>query len=83
LISAPPAETTTDPQVIDLEISLVPPQKPADDAQLKTGCRFRWPSMELKVVKDSHGSNHDTYVETQETTIKRICCGRLLVKHRR
>jgi hypothetical protein len=34
LISAPPAETTTDPQVIDLEISLVPPQKPADDAQL-------------------------------------------------
>jgi hypothetical protein len=61
LISAPPAETTTVPQVIDLEISLVPPQKPADDAQLKTGFRFRWPSMELKVVKDSHGSNHDSY----------------------
>jgi hypothetical protein len=61
LISAPPAETTTVPQVIDLKISLVPLQKPADDAQLKTGCHFHWPSMELKVMKDSHGSNHDYY----------------------
>jgi hypothetical protein len=62
LILALPAETTTVPRVIVLKTLLVPPQKPANDAHLKTGCRFRgWPSMELKVVKDPHGSNHDTY----------------------
>jgi hypothetical protein len=47
--------------VIDIENLVAALPKPADDAQLKTGCRFHWPSMESKVVKDSHGSNHDTY----------------------
>jgi hypothetical protein len=35
--------------------------KSSSGGEEKSGGRFHWPLMELRVVKDAHGSKHDSY----------------------
>jgi hypothetical protein len=61
LLSVEDAETMKVPKAVAVKTKVAANSKPSSDAEKKSAPHFHWPSMELCVVKDVHGSKHDAY----------------------
>jgi hypothetical protein len=61
VVSSPVAEDTTVHASISVAKKPAAKSKPLVEADKKPPSRFRWPSMELRVTNDIHGSKRDTY----------------------
>jgi hypothetical protein len=59
-LSVSSAESNDDVSVSNIEGNETVPESVVT-TKMPSSKRFRWPSMELHVVKDAHGSKHDSY----------------------
>jgi hypothetical protein len=59
-LSVSSADSNDDVSVLNIDTSTTVPESVVT-SQTTSSKRFRWPSMELRVVKDAHGSKRDSY----------------------
>jgi hypothetical protein len=60
-LSVSSTDSNDDVSVLNIGTSTTVPESVVTSKTTSSSKRFRWPSMELRVVKDAHGSKRDSY----------------------